>query len=271
MSGCDCLAVDLSWCACVKPSLTSGWRPSGPRRPARPGWPSSVLHVANAEGAASIGDTDTGWGQVSRATELQVQGMDTDEIAREATELSVEVSKTDKVNAWRKEAINVLLEPTLHPGSQPATLEQKRGALRKALHVRNESSSNVYRSLTILRRHQFRLLLIAIISITSAIVLIVRGGPDISNAMPNEWWVMSACIALGVTGASTSAAQRSTTMDQGRIPRQAVRIWPRSRGYRSAQSLVCSCGSGHSPGWPRHNIRWRTSCWGPSGPASRSG
>jgi 8-oxo-dGTP pyrophosphatase MutT (NUDIX family) len=178
-------------------------------------------HASRAWQAVEEGDTDTGWGQVYRARELQVLDLDADAVHRAAVEVDAEVRTSGKFNAWRREAISGLLAPVLDPPAEPTPDEQSaRRALCSATRLRHDAFSNEYRGITILRRHQQRLLIIGAAALAVAVGLILTGGAGFSTAQSGEGWVLGASVAMGVVGAVTSAAQRTTAIDKARIPQQ---------------------------------------------------
>ena len=178
-------------------------------------------HVSRAWKSYRAGDTDTGWGQVYRARELQLLDLDSDGVRRTAVELDAEVRRSGKFNEWRREAMVSLLAPVLdqaageHQGARSA-----RQALLAATRLRNDAFSNEYRGITILRRHQTRLLIIGAVALAVAVGAIMIGGASILTTSSGEEWVMGAAVAMGVVGAATSAAQRTAAIDQTRIPQR---------------------------------------------------
>lgn len=178
-------------------------------------------HVSRAWDSLRVGDTDTGWGQVYRARELQLLDLDSDGVRRKAVELDAEVRRSGKFNEWRREAIAGLLAPILDqaPGHHQ-DVQSARHALKSATRLSNDAFSNEYRAITILRRHQTRLLIIGAVALAVALGAILIGGASILTTHSGEAWVMGAAIAMGVVGAVTSAAQRTSAIDQTRIPQR---------------------------------------------------
>ncbi|MET0842456.1 MAG: NUDIX domain-containing protein [Mycetocola sp.] len=174
-------------------------------------------HIRRARQALSVGDVDTGWGQAFRAREALVARMSDDEVVYTALSLRSEVVASDKIKQWRQDAVTVLVKPILDSERRPWLRTPPRGnrdALREALLIRNESFSNEYRKLTILRRHQKHLLWTGVVALALVLASLIRYLPE---PMPDQWLAFAA-LATGVVGAVVSAAQRSTRVPQMRIP-----------------------------------------------------
>ncbi|SFN90355.1 NUDIX domain-containing protein [Mycetocola miduiensis] len=176
-------------------------------------------HIRRARRALFVGDVDTGWGQAFRAREALVARMSDDEVVYTALSLRSEVVASDKIKQWRQDAVTALVKPILDRERRPWLRTPPRGnrdALREALLIRNESFSNEYRKLTILRRHQKHLLWTGVVAL--ALVLASLIGIGFLREPIADRWLAFAALATGVVGAVVSAAQRSTRVPQMRIP-----------------------------------------------------
>ncbi len=192
-----------------------------PRTQELPPWRvMAVRHVAKAREAAAAGDLDTGWSQTYRARECQIAGFDDDEVLREASVVRDELLISDKFGKWRRTAAKNLLAPVLAKKAKNKTqsASDRVERLQAAVRVRNESFANEYRKLTLLRRHQLALLGFGIVSMLAIIGVLLPHATTLDSDSVDEWWVMLAAVLLGVVGAVTSAAQRSTRLNHGRIP-----------------------------------------------------
>jgi ADP-ribose pyrophosphatase YjhB (NUDIX family) len=182
----------------------------------------ALRHVAQAREAVSCGDIDAGWNQAYRARECLIEGYDADEVLRGAGTLRDELVASGKFSQWRRLAAVNLLAPVLDAtGTSDAGSEEgRRARLREALRIRNESFDNDYRKLTILRRHQRSLLGIGSASMLVLLPLLAANASSLDTGGVDRAWVMFAAALLGVVGAVTSAAQRSSRISDERIPRQ---------------------------------------------------
>lgn len=186
-------------------------------------WRAAALHhVARAREAATTGDVDTGWNQTYRAREFLIAGYDADEVTRAAVVLRDELEVSGKFSEWRRAAARHLLEPVLASatGAGPMNERDRSARLQEGVRIRNENFANEYRKLTLLRRHQRSLLSIGSASMLILIMVLAANAPRLGTSGVDQAWLMVAAVLLGVVGAVTSAAQRSSRISHGRIPHQ---------------------------------------------------
>jgi ADP-ribose pyrophosphatase YjhB (NUDIX family) len=176
-------------------------------------------HIRRARQAASVGDVDTGWGQAFRAREALVPRLSEDQVVHTALALRAEVVTSGKIKQWRQDAVASLVTSIIDTEGRSSSVgppKANRDALREALRIRNESYSNEYRKLTILRRHQKGLLWIGVVALFLVLVSLI--GMRFLPQPVDDRWLAFPALAMGVVGAVVSAAQRSTRVPQMRIP-----------------------------------------------------
>ncbi|MFM2078771.1 MAG: hypothetical protein RJA49_2661, partial [Actinomycetota bacterium] len=170
----------------------------------------SAHELANRVSQALVGakrdldrlDVDTGFAHLHFAYELEFGLLPAIELDARSVELRAE-STAGKYGGWRGTAIIALLDRSTTVG-----LDHRRQLVGQAARIAMTASSNGYRKLTILRRHQTILLLIA------TALLVLAAGFTVFNTdhfdEVGHWWVAVVAILLGGLGGVTSALQRST-------------------------------------------------------------
>ncbi|MGD9702530.1 MAG: hypothetical protein AB7Q42_07160 [Acidimicrobiia bacterium] len=163
-------------------------------------------------------DIDTGYAHLHLAQELEFALLGEIELQARIIELRDE-AKADKYGRRRSQTIVGILG--IVDGIKPdaASYESDRRAIaREAARIAMTASSNGYRKLTILRRHQTILLLIAsVVLVAAAIITTVNAG---SFDEIDHGWVAAVAVLLGALGGMASALQRSTRQPDNTIPQQ---------------------------------------------------
>jgi hypothetical protein len=169
--------------------------------------------LAEAKRSLEEKDIDTGYAHVHLAHELEFGLLDDVELAARTIELRAE-AQADKFGRRRSRTIIKILD-TIEPAA--ATTERDRRAIvGQAARVAMTASANGYRKLTILRRHQTILLLIAAVVLAAAGVITLFNADRFDDL--DHAWVAAVAVLLGALGGLTSALQRSTRQSGGTIP-----------------------------------------------------
>ena len=164
-----------------------------------------------AQGHLDRLDVDGGYAHLHLARELEFGLLPQIELNARIVELRSE-AEAGKYNRWRKAAILSILDDA----AKSSDLPEQRAMAAQAARVAMASSSNGYRKLTILRRHQTILLLIAFVLLAAATVITVANTGDFGEI--TQGWVAVVSVLLGALGGVTSALQRSTRLPAGTIP-----------------------------------------------------
>lgn len=162
-------------------------------------------------------DVDGGFAHLLFARELEFGLLPEEELDARVIELRAE-AKDKKYIPWRNQAIEAVLTPLdpPDPAARVTDPAKRRAIAAQAARIAMEGSSNGYRRLTILRRHQTILLLIGAALLVVATVLTVVNTGEFGDV--DAWWVGMVSVLLGALGGVTSALQRSTSSAAGRIP-----------------------------------------------------
>lgn len=160
-------------------------------------------------------DIDTGYAHLHLARELEFGLLGDVELEARRIELRTE-AEAGKYGQRRGKTIVQILD-VVPPGSDAADRD-RRAIVGQAARIAMTASSNGYRKLTILRRHQTILLLIAAITLAAAAIITIVNADDFDEI--DLWWVAAVSVLLGALGGVTSALQRSTRQAAGTIPEQ---------------------------------------------------
>ena len=182
----------------------------------------ATFNLRGAETALALGEVDRGWGLVHRAHQLEVLGYDDVQVTAEATTLKAELAST-KFSEWRRAAITEHLNHVLALNAQrdgwALPLQQRCAWLSAALRTRDESYSNEYLNLAIVRRYQAILLAIAVVILAGTLVGSVFANPELTAGV-DKWWVVLGAALSGALGGITSAVQRTSRRSVERIPQR---------------------------------------------------
>ncbi|HEU4542885.1 MAG TPA: hypothetical protein VFR23_17280 [Jiangellaceae bacterium] len=172
-------------------------------------------------------DVEEGWQQAFHVREQLVRCLHDDRLRRVADNLHAELTEAGRLEPWRRVAVQRHLrmleqvDGQLGGQGRGALTEGQRDAIIEALRLRNQGLANSYWRLAMVRRHQSLLMLIGFPVLVVSLVILANSA---SGLTADGWqggavlWVLS--VLLGILGAITSAAQRSTTIPSQRIPEQ---------------------------------------------------
>lgn len=201
-----------------------------------PNWQrAAVAHLTDAERAVRAGDVGRGWTLVHLVHRLQVNGYTMAELVTEAMYVQQELS-SGKFSPWRRQAIASQLalvtaagpttegSPPGTPGApladpQQPTIDTRRTALIEALKTRDECYAGDYYDLTLVRRYQAILLVIALAILIGALAGSVFTNPRFDEGVAERWTAVGAALS-GALGGITSALQRTTRRYTERIPQK---------------------------------------------------
>ena len=168
-----------------------------------------------AQGNLREKEIDTGYGHLHLARELEFGLLGNVELKARTIELRTE-AEAGKYGQRRGKTILAILDGIT---PDPAALGgDQRAIVGQAARIAMTASSNGYRKLTILRRHQTILLLIASITLAAAAIITIVNADAFDEI--DHWWVAAVSVLLGALGGVTSALQRSTRQTAGTIPEQ---------------------------------------------------
>jgi hypothetical protein len=171
--------------------------------------------LAAARSALVDKDIDTGYGHLHLARELEFGLLGDVELRARTIELRAEAA-AGKYGQRRGKTIEEILDGiTPDPG---ALARDDRAIVGQAARIAMTASSNGYRKLTILRRHQTILLLIATITLAAAAIITIVNADAFDEI--DHWWVAAVAVLLGALGALASALQRSTGQSDDTIPQK---------------------------------------------------
>ncbi|GAA1594741.1 hypothetical protein [Actinoplanes couchii] len=178
-------------------------------------------YIQQARAACDRHDVNSGWTHLYRARQELVLLYDEDRLLITAQSLAQEIEDPGRLVTWRAEAARRLLARTgFLPGFDgPAPgLETRRKFVAEALKLRNDGISNDYWRLAIVRHYQTLLIVIGAPILVVVVVMISSA----ASGFLRESWITgrASCVLavlLGILGAVTSAAQRSTRIHRERV------------------------------------------------------
>ena len=160
-------------------------------------------------------DIDTGYGHLHLARELEFGLLGDVELQARTIELRAEAGAGKYGQRRGKTILSILDGITPDP---KALARDDRAIVGQAARIAMTASSNEYRKLTILRRHQTILLLIATITLAAAAIITIVNADAFDEI--DHWWVAAVAVLLGALGALASALQRSTGQSDDTIPQK---------------------------------------------------
>jgi hypothetical protein len=175
--------------------------------------------LEEATRAQKEGDVDSAWQHLYHAREELVRDYDNSQLKTLAMRLQAEIGDPGKMTQWRRQAIGTLLEVANF--DENTALESNRSAVVEALRIRNQGESNAYWRLTISRHYQTILLVLGAPVLIASVTILAISSSKMGEADWKKGWVPCVLsVLLGVIGAITSAAQRSTNILPERIATQ---------------------------------------------------
>ncbi|MFG1609122.1 hypothetical protein [Actinoplanes sp. NPDC049265] len=179
--------------------------------------------LAPAREACRRHDLNSGWAHLYRARQEMIMTYDVDRLRICARALHEEIKDPDRLPAWRLKAIRGLLSETgfTDCGAPAATdpgIDSRRRLVVEAIKLRNEGVSNDYWRLAVVRHYQATLLIVG----APVLALVVYLLTSTSRSLFRQDWSASrvSCVLavlLGILGAVSSAAQRSTRIKRERV------------------------------------------------------
>jgi hypothetical protein len=180
--------------------------------------------IDKADEAGRSRDVDSAWQHLYRARQELVMNYDLGRLRIVARTLNAEICDRGRLPAWRVEAIRKLLTDSglivknKETSAPHCDLESCRLTIASALSLRNEGVANDYWRLAIIRHYQRILIVIGLPVLTTVVLLLARHASDMRRP---EWATGGVpCLLaalLGILGATTSAAQRSTQIHRQRV------------------------------------------------------
>ena len=187
------------------------------------------MFLKAAEVSLKANDPESGWHHLNQARGELIGTYDLARLRLVAQSLLAEIAMPGRLPPTCAEEIKRLLADAGYlrghhrsPGDAKPDSETIRAAIVAAARLRYEGQAHQYWQLSVVRHFQRMILLIGAPVVAGAIFLMLKDSDRIAR---NEGWAVtgSAClltILLGILGAITSAAQRSTRVREDHISLQ---------------------------------------------------